>query len=81
MFLDAARALAGLVHEDDLADGAVYPRLSRIRECSHAVACAVVRRAVQEGHADAAVLDGLEARVQAAMWEPVYLPFRCEPIS
>ena len=46
MFLDAAQALAGLVSQADLAQGAVYPALTRIRDCSHAVACAVIRRAV-----------------------------------
>ncbi|MFN7918175.1 MAG: NAD-dependent malic enzyme [Vicinamibacterales bacterium] len=76
MFLDAARALAGLVSEADLAEGAVYPRLTRIRDCSHAVACAVVRRAVAEGHAEPAVLDGLDERVRRAMWKPVYRPVR-----
>ena len=79
MFLDAARALADIVSDADLAEGAVYPKLTRIRECSHAVACAVIRRAVEEGHADAAVLDNLEATVRAAMWEPVYRPVRFTP--
>ena len=46
MFLDAAQALAGLVSQADLDQGAVYPALTRIRDCSHAVACAVIRRAV-----------------------------------
>jgi malic enzyme len=79
MFLDAARALAGLVGEDDVAEGSVFPRLTRIRECSLAVACAVVRRAVVEGYASPEMLHGLEARVQHAMWEPVYRPMRYEP--
>jgi malic enzyme len=76
MFLDAARARASMVSDADLAQGAVYPALTRIRECSHAVACAVIRRAVVEGHASSALLPGLEARVRAAMWEPQYRPMR-----
>ncbi len=76
MFLDAARALAGLVSEADLAEGAVYPPLTRIRECSHAVACAVIRRAVHEGYASLERLDALETRVQHAMWQPRYRPMR-----
>jgi malic enzyme len=79
MFLDAARALAGLVGESDLADGAVYPKLTRIRDCSHAVACAVVKRAVAEGHASPETLDGLERRVRHAMWEPAYRTVRYQP--
>jgi malic enzyme len=78
MFLDAAKALAERVTADDLAQSAVYPRLSRIRECSHAVACAVIRRAVAEGHADPDVLIKLEETVQRAMWFPEYLPIRYE---
>lgn len=79
MFLDAAKTLAAKVTEADLAEGAVYPALTRIRECSHAVACAVIRRAVAEGHADAEILDGLEEAVTRAMWSPDYLPIRYEP--
>jgi malic enzyme len=79
MFLAAAKALADQVTEADLAEVAVYPRLARIRECSHAVACAVVRRAVEEGHAKKAVLENLEERIEKAMWFPEYRPIRYEP--
>ncbi len=79
MFLDAAKALAANVTAEDLAEGAVYPRLSRIRDCSHSVACAVIRRAVAEGHADASALANLEESVRRAMWFPEYLPIRYEP--
>lgn len=79
MFYEAARALKGVVRREDLDEGSIFPRLTRIREASHAVACAVVRRAVREGHANATVLNDLEARVSAAMWNPDYLPIRYEP--
>ena len=79
MFLEAAKALAHQVTDEDLAEVAVYPVLPRIRECSHAVACAVIRRAVEEGHADAGALENLEARVEKAMWFPKYLAIRYEP--
>jgi malic enzyme len=79
MFLDAAKVLAGEVTETDLAQGSVFPGLTRIRACSHAVACAVIRRAVIEGHADPAVLADLEATVRQAMWFPRYRPIRYEP--
>jgi len=79
MFLDAAKALAANVTAEDLAEGSVYPRLARIRDCSHAVACAVIRRAVAEGHAVASVLVNLEESVRQAMWFPEYLPIRYEP--
>ena len=76
MFLDAARALAQLVSPADLAQGAVFPELTRIRDCSHAVACAVIRRAVAEGHAAPGILAGLEETVRRAMWFPEYRPIR-----
>ena len=76
MFLAAARAVADQVTGSDLECGAVYPELTRIRDCSHAVACAVVRQAVVEGHADERVLSGLDEAVRAAMWVPRYRPIR-----
>jgi malic enzyme len=79
MFLEAARALAGHVTPQDLADGAVYPELKQIRDCSFSVACATIRRAVQEGHADPEMLENLEKTVERAMWYPEYLPLRYEP--
>jgi len=79
IFLESAKALAAHVTADDLAACAVYPELTRIRECSFAVACATIRRAVQEGHADPEILDNLEATVERAMWFPEYLPVRYEP--
>ncbi len=79
MFLDAAKALASKVSTEDLETYAVYPQLSRIRECSHAVACATIHRAVQEGFAEPDILENLEDTVRNAMWFPDYLPVRYEP--
>ena len=79
MFLEAARALAEKVSDQDLEDSAVFPELKRIRECSLAVACATVRQAVKEGYADAEILEGLEENLRQAMWEPKYLPIHYEP--
>lgn len=78
MFLAAAKALADHITEADLAEVAVYPQLKRIRECSHAVACAVVRRAVEEGHAEEDALEDLEKRIEQAMWFPEYRAIRYE---
>jgi malate dehydrogenase (oxaloacetate-decarboxylating) len=79
MFLEAAKALAGHISDQHLAEGAVYPELRTIRECSFSVACATIRRAVAEGHADPEILEGLEKTVDRAMWYPEYLPLRYEP--
>jgi malic enzyme len=81
MFLDAAFALAAQVTRRDLEEGAVYPGLGRIRACSMAVACAVVRRAIREGMTDLRTDAGLEALVSAAMWVPAYRPFVYEPAA
>ncbi len=79
IFLDSAKALAAQVTAEDLAECAVYPRLTRIRDCSLAVACSTARRAIEEGFADAEPLENLEETVQRAMWFPSYLPIRYEP--
>ncbi len=81
MFLASAQALAALVRQSDLDQGAVYPELTRIRDCSHAVACAVVRCAVASGHALPDILDGLEDTVRRVMWFPDYRPIRFEPAA
>jgi malic enzyme len=78
MFLDAARALAAQVSDADLAAGAVYPEVTRIRDCSHAVACAVIRRAVAEEHTEPGLIRGLEETVRSAMWFPRYRAVRYE---
>jgi len=79
MFLDAARTLAACVTEADLEEGALVPRLERTREISHAVACAVIRRAIAEGHADGDLARDLEERVRGAMWFPEYRPYVYAP--
>jgi len=79
MFLEAARALAHKVTQKDLDETAVYPELSRIRECSLAVACATVKQAVKEGYADEEILENLEETLRQAMWEPKYLHVAYEP--
>jgi malic enzyme len=78
MMVDAARALAAQVLESDLDSGSVYPELTRIRACSHAVACAVIRRAVAEGHADPRRLIELEPTVTRAMWRAEYRPIKTD---
>jgi len=79
MFLEAAKALAGKLTQQDLDESALYPPLPRIRECSHAVACAVIQRAVKNGYADEEILKHLKLTVSRAMWFPEYIPIRYEP--
>ncbi len=79
MFLDAARALAEQLSQADLDDGALFPGLRGIRDISAAVACAVLRRAIAEGHAAKELEDGLEARVRSSMWFPEYRTYAYAP--
>jgi malic enzyme len=74
MFLAAAKALAACVSEEMLAMSCVYPRIDEVRKVSRAVAAAVARRAAEEGVAEG--VTDLEARIERAMWDPVYLPYR-----
>lgn len=78
MFLVAAKALAAEATEADLAAGAVYPEVRRIRECSRSVACAAIRHGVESRLAESSILENLETRVSQAMWVPEYLPMRYE---
>ena len=72
MFLVAARALAGLVTEKDLAIGRVYPALTRIREVSSAIALAVAENAFAHGLARQARPADLAAYIKAQMYQPDY---------
>ncbi|MBL8754155.1 MAG: NAD-dependent malic enzyme [Planctomycetes bacterium] len=79
MFLDAAHTLAARVDPAELDSGSLFPPLRSIREVSHAIACAVIRRGIAQGLADPELGHDVEGRVRAAMWFPDYLPFRYEP--
>ncbi len=73
MFAAAARALADLVTDDDLAMGRLFPSLSRIREVSHSIAVAVARIAFARGIARCEPPSDLDAAVTAAMFSPEYV--------
>ncbi len=72
MFLAAARVLASLVSEDDLAAGRVYPCLSRIREVSALIAAEVAAIAYREGLAQRDAPADILADVREHMFEPIY---------
>lgn len=72
MFMSAARTLADLVTEDDLAKGRVYPSLQRIREVSAAIGTAVAEIAYAKDLARIPRPDDLAAHVQAKMFHPDY---------
>jgi malate dehydrogenase (oxaloacetate-decarboxylating)(NADP+) len=75
MFFAAAKTLADLVSEDDLAEGRIYPGLDRIREVSAAIATAVADVAFQRGLTTMKRPADLPAHVKAQMYEPTYVEY------
>jgi malate dehydrogenase (oxaloacetate-decarboxylating) len=75
MFLVAARAVAGQVTAQRLAQGALYPSVSSLREVSRAVAVAVVREARDSGLGRALGDEQVDPAVDEAMWFPAYVPY------
>ena len=74
MFEAAARTLADQVTADDMANGRIYPTLSRIREVSAAIATAVAGIAYERGLATEPRPDDLPGYVRAFMYNPTYDP-------
>ena len=72
MFFAAARVLADEVTEADLAEGRVYPPLSRIRDVSCKIAAAVAEVAYTSDLAGRARPDDVLADVRSQMFEPDY---------
>ncbi len=72
MFLAAARTLADQVSEENLAEGAIYPDLNRIREVSLEIAVAVAAEAYDSGLAKRTRPGSLREDLAATMYDPVY---------
>jgi malic enzyme len=75
MFLLAAETLAAMVSEERLAEGALYPAISELREVSRQIAAKVVCQSRDCGvgrlYRDEEVFDA----VDSAIWFPAYLPY------
>ena len=72
MFLVAARVLAELVSEEDLALGRVYPSLSQIREVSARIAAEVATIAYREGFARRDPPEDILEDIREEMFQPLY---------
>lgn len=72
MFAVAARTLADMCTDDDLAMGRIYPSLSRIREVSQAIAIAVATLAWDQGLAQRERPSNIAEAVREAMYVPEY---------
>ena len=75
MFFTAAKTLAHMVTEEELAAGTIYPDLGKIRQISLAIACAVCRLAWDEGIARYAEPADIRQHVRDCMWHPEYRPY------
>lgn len=72
MFIKAARTLASLIREDELAQGRVYPALNRIHEVSHAIAVAVAEEVYAGQLTDQPRPDDLAGYIRSEMFQPEY---------
>jgi malate dehydrogenase (oxaloacetate-decarboxylating) len=75
MFLLAARTLAAMVPPERLAAGALYPSVGDLRRVSREIAARVVCQSRDCGVGRLYHDDEVYEAVDAAMWEPGYLPF------
>jgi len=75
MFFTAAKTLAHIVTEDELAAGTIYPDLGKIRQISLAIASAVCMLAWEQGLAGYAEPTDTREYVRSCMYHPDYRPY------
>lgn len=75
MFFVAAKALANAVSEADLAQGRIYPPLTKIKEVSTAIATAVAEVAYNQDIARKPKPDDFPAFIKSQIYEPKYRPY------
>jgi malate dehydrogenase (oxaloacetate-decarboxylating) len=76
VFAAAARAVCEFTRRRVAPGASIYPAMSQLRDVSSAVAVAVGRALVDTEAASWLSVSEIEDRVAAAMWEPVYRPYR-----
>ena len=72
MLIMVARTLAGLVKEEELAEGRVYPSLRRIQEVSLAIAVAVAEVAFANNLNTHSRPEDLPGFIRSQMFQPEY---------
>jgi malic enzyme len=71
----AARTLAEVVRQESMGENRLYPSVSRLRHSTRLVAAAVMRAASEEALCAALSEAEIQARLEAAYWEPDYPPY------
>jgi malic enzyme len=77
-FTVAAESLAGMVTDDDLREGALYPSLRRLRELSAIIGVRVAVEAARRGLAPPLDEEEARRRVGETMWDPRYVEIRAK---
>ena len=72
LFLTAAKTLAGMVNENDLHNGTLYPPMQNIRSVSLDIAVKVAEQAYAQGLAQEPRPDNLREFMAAKMYDPYY---------
>lgn len=75
MISAAARTLAEVVRQESMGENRLYPSVSRLRHSTRQVAAAVMRTASREALCRALTEAEIQARLEAAYWEPDYPPY------
>lgn len=76
MFTTASFALSECITEEDLAQGAVYPEIHRLREISAYVAKAVMIKELHRDPTNPFKEKDLDSYIEDRMWVPEYLPYK-----
>lgn len=76
MLLAASLALVEYVDPGRIAQGAIYPKIEKLRAATRHVACAVLQAAHDEGVATQPRPEDFGRHIDANVWHPVFLPVR-----
>ncbi len=76
VFAAAAQAVHQFVGTDSRPGASMYPSIARLRDVSREVAVAAASALVDAGDVAPLTREEIGRRVSAAMWEPVYRPYR-----
>ncbi len=77
MVTAASDAVAQAVTDEELADGMLYPDISRLRLVTRNVAHAVAEKAIEAGLTNASI-EAVDAHLETDMWEPAYPDIKTE---